>query len=86
MDTRSFREIVRTVTVSYPIPFRFALLIAVLLFCFNWRSRFARAKVVGVRRNGYRLLSGGGWHCHICRHAEAGPATVRTVQSGEPLY
>lgn len=35
MDTRSFREIVRTVTVSYPIPFRFALLIAVLLFCFT---------------------------------------------------
>ena len=29
MDTRSFREIVRTVTVSYPIPFLFALLIAV---------------------------------------------------------
>ena len=28
MDTRSFREIVRTVTVSYPIPFLFALLIA----------------------------------------------------------
>jgi hypothetical protein len=35
MDTRSFREIVRTVTVSYPIPFLFALLIAVLLFCFT---------------------------------------------------
>ena len=35
MDTRSFREIVRTVTVSYPIPFLFAGLIAVLLFCFT---------------------------------------------------
>ena len=35
MDPRSFREIVRTVTVSYPIPFMFASLIAVLLFCFT---------------------------------------------------
>ncbi|HEY1933942.1 MAG TPA: hypothetical protein VGG99_18175 [Acetobacteraceae bacterium] len=34
MDPAAFREIVRTVTVSYPIPFIFACLIAVLLFCF----------------------------------------------------
>ena len=34
MDPATFREIVRTVTVSYPIPFLFACLIAVLLFCF----------------------------------------------------
>jgi len=35
MTPSTFREIVRTVTVSYPIPFMFAVLIAVLLFCFS---------------------------------------------------
>jgi hypothetical protein len=35
MNPAAFREIVRTVTVSYPIPFMFACLIAVLLFCFS---------------------------------------------------
>jgi hypothetical protein len=35
MDPRLFREIVRTVSVSYPIPFMFACLLAVLLFCFT---------------------------------------------------
>jgi hypothetical protein len=34
MDPRIFREIVRSVTVAYPIPFMFASLLAVLLFCF----------------------------------------------------
>ena len=35
MNPSTFREIVRTVTVSYPLPFLFAGLIAVLLFCFS---------------------------------------------------
>jgi hypothetical protein len=34
VDTSYFREIVRTVTVSYPVPFLFAGLLAVFFFCF----------------------------------------------------
>jgi hypothetical protein len=35
MDSSHLREIVRTVTVSYPVPFIFATLIAVLIFCLS---------------------------------------------------
>ena len=35
MDTSHFREIVRTVTVSYPVPFLFAGLLAVFFFSFT---------------------------------------------------
>jgi len=35
MDPSHFREIVRTVTVSYPVPFIFAGLFAVLFFSFT---------------------------------------------------
>jgi len=47
MNPSAFREIVRTVTVSYPIPFMFACLIAVLLFCFSGAA-FVRESLVWV--------------------------------------
>lgn len=35
MDTSYFREIIRTVTVSYPVPFMVASFLAVFFFCFT---------------------------------------------------
>jgi hypothetical protein len=37
MDTSYFREIVRTVTVSYPVPFLFAGFLAAFFFSFTAR-------------------------------------------------
>jgi threonine/homoserine efflux transporter RhtA len=47
MNVTAFREIVRTVTVAYPIPFMFASLLAVLLFCFSGAA-FVRESLVWV--------------------------------------